>query len=324
VPGQFVISLDFELHWGVRDHKSVDDYRENLLGVREAIPALLARFRQREIHATWATVGILFAKNREEALASAPKRRPQYSNRSLDAYAELESAGADEDADPFHFASRLVDRISATPNQELASHTYSHFYCLEPGPALAAFEDDLAAARSIGAAYGDVTRSIVFPRNQYDEVHLDVLRRHGSVAFRGNPPAWFWQPSPGAAETAPRRAMRLLDAYVPTGPIHVAHVRRHPSRLVDVPATSFLRPWSPKFANLEAIKAARLKAEMTAAARAGGLFHLWWHPHNFGKYLEENVRMLDGVLDTFEQLRRSEGMQSLTMAEAAQTAIAQA
>jgi hypothetical protein len=35
--GALVISLDFELHWGVRDKRSVASYRENLLGARRAV-----------------------------------------------------------------------------------------------------------------------------------------------------------------------------------------------------------------------------------------------------------------------------------------------
>ena len=42
--GAFVISLDFELFWGVRDSKSLADYGANILGVRQAIPAMLELF----------------------------------------------------------------------------------------------------------------------------------------------------------------------------------------------------------------------------------------------------------------------------------------
>jgi len=41
--GTFVISLDFELLWGVRDKRTVADYGANILGVRRVIPAI-ARF----------------------------------------------------------------------------------------------------------------------------------------------------------------------------------------------------------------------------------------------------------------------------------------
>src|SRR5579859_4252999 len=65
--GAFVISLDFELHWGVRDHEPLDGpYRPNLLGARNAIPRLLEMFERYGISATWAIVGFLFARSREE------------------------------------------------------------------------------------------------------------------------------------------------------------------------------------------------------------------------------------------------------------------
>ena len=58
--GAFVISLDFELMWGVRDKKGIDQYGENILGVRKAIPALLKLFEEFEINCTFSTVGFLF------------------------------------------------------------------------------------------------------------------------------------------------------------------------------------------------------------------------------------------------------------------------
>ena len=38
--GQFVISLDFELLWGVRDHSDKQSYGQNVLGAREAVPRI--------------------------------------------------------------------------------------------------------------------------------------------------------------------------------------------------------------------------------------------------------------------------------------------
>lgn len=39
--GQFVISLDFELLWGVRDHSDKQAYGQNVLGARDAVPRML-------------------------------------------------------------------------------------------------------------------------------------------------------------------------------------------------------------------------------------------------------------------------------------------
>ena len=79
--GTFVVSLDFELHWGVRDHRTVAEYRENLLGVRRAIPALLALFSEFGIRATWATVGFLFFESIDELRAALPTELPRYVDR---------------------------------------------------------------------------------------------------------------------------------------------------------------------------------------------------------------------------------------------------
>lgn len=74
----FVISLDFELMWGVRDHESIGSYGAHVLGVREAVRRLLDLFEKKGIRATWATVGFVFCRSKEELVASAPALRPSY------------------------------------------------------------------------------------------------------------------------------------------------------------------------------------------------------------------------------------------------------
>ena len=188
--GALVISLDFELHWGVRDHTTVDGYRENLLGVREAIPAILDLFAKRSIAATWATVGFLFGETRKELERHFPRLLPTYANERMSPYAAMGEIGDDEKSDPFHYAPSLVRAIAKTPRQELATHTFSHYYCLEPGQTAAQFEADLEAAAKIGEPFGDTCRSIVFPRNQLAPEYLDVLRRRGVLAYRSNGTHW--------------------------------------------------------------------------------------------------------------------------------------
>jgi peptidoglycan/xylan/chitin deacetylase (PgdA/CDA1 family) len=81
--GMLVISLDFELHWGVRDKRRIEDYRENLLGARAVIPRLLDLFARYDIHATWAAVGFLFFRNRTELMRGLPTEIPQSTNKKL-------------------------------------------------------------------------------------------------------------------------------------------------------------------------------------------------------------------------------------------------
>jgi hypothetical protein len=88
-PGALVLSLDFELLWGVRDHvHRGSPYIRNLLGARVAIPRMLELFTGFEIAATWATVGFLFAKNRTELMNTSPELRPSYNDRRLSPYGD--------------------------------------------------------------------------------------------------------------------------------------------------------------------------------------------------------------------------------------------
>jgi hypothetical protein len=54
---------------------------------------------------------------------------------------------------------------------------------------------------------------------------------------------------------------------------------------------------------------------MRHAAINHRLFHLWWHPHNFGAHIEENQRFLERILDYYGELKQRYGMQSLNMGE---------
>src|SRR5580692_5327769 len=98
--GILIVSLDFELYWGVRDIYSLDQTRAKLLAARSAIPALLDLFVAYGIHATWATVGMVFAETREELVSTVPSIKPQYTQPELSPYQELERVGPDEGNDP--------------------------------------------------------------------------------------------------------------------------------------------------------------------------------------------------------------------------------
>ena len=161
-PGVFTVSLDFELYWGVRDRRTLESYRENLLGEREAVPQMLSLFEQYEIHCTWATVGFLFFESTDDLRRSVPPKRPQYADSSLDPYRCLESIGPTANDDPFHFAPGLIRKIQSTKHQEIGTHTLSHYYCLEPGQTPETFREDLLAAIEVASRYGIHLVSLAF------------------------------------------------------------------------------------------------------------------------------------------------------------------
>ena len=317
-PGLFVISLDFELHWGVCDTRTVDDYRENLLGVRDAVPAMLALFERHGIHATWATVGFLFFDRREALLAAVPSHLPTYAVPGLSCYDILDTVGDDEATDPYHFGRGLLEQIRATPHQEIATHTFSHYYCLERGQTIDQFRADLRAAREAARTLGVELTSIVFPRNQVSLPHLAVCAEFGIHTYRGNEGSWYHRPAIREGVNLHRRAMRLIDTYLNVGGRHaVARSEVVERDFVNVRASQFLRPYSRRLRHLEPLKRRRITSAMTHAAKRGLIYHLWWHPHNFGRYLDENLQGLTAILEHFSLLAARHGMRSVSMSEIA-------
>jgi len=314
-PPALVISLDFELYWGMRDHVELADYKENLLGVRQAVPALLELFGRYGIHATWATVGFLFCRNKQELLSSFPQLKPRYINSRLSPYDSLAQVGADESSDLFHYAPSLIAMIATAPFQEIGTHTLSHYYCLEPEQDAAAFRADLEMAQKLAAKWKIELRSIVFPRNQYGDPHLAVCRELGILAYRGNECSWIYEGRSWGQERVIRRVVRLLDAYVNLTGQHSFSVS--PSQPSNLPSSRFLRPYSRRLRVLEGLRLKRILEGLDFAAHGGQAYHLWWHPHNFGKHLPENLAFLEKVLTHFAKLRQSHGMESLNMCELA-------
>jgi hypothetical protein len=317
-PGGFVISLDFELHWGVRDHRTVDQYHENLLGVRQAVPAILDLFQRYGIHATWATVGFLFFKNLDELKAAVPDELPLYHDASLDPYAALSEVGRNEDEDPFHFAPSLIRKILASEGQEIGTHTLSHFYALAPGPTLESFRADLKCAKSVAGQYGIVLKSIVFPRNQISREHTRICAEEGLIAYRSTEADPWNETGNGIIG----RAMRLADSYFGLGNdgcVTPCLDEEYP--IVSVSQSRFLRPWSAVLKEFEELRFRRICASMDAAAQNNKTFHLWWHPHNFGVHLEENMAVLTRIAEKYANINREMGWSSLTMAEVAENVL---
>ncbi|MBI3139775.1 MAG: polysaccharide deacetylase family protein [Sphingobacteriales bacterium] len=312
--GKLVISLDFELFWGVRDKRTIESYGTNILGVRQVIPALLSAFDKYQVAGTFSTVGFLFARNKEELLAACPAVQPQYANPELSPYHSFSQLGQDEQDDPWHFGYSLLEQVRVNGRHEIGTHTFCHYYCLEPGQTAQAFKEDLRAAKKMAAAKGINVRSLVFPRNQFNEEYLSVCREAGIDSYRGNPESWLYKGRNKNEESLFRRALRILDAYINISGYHChdhSHVLRGP--LVNVAASRFLRPYSRKLAALEPLRLRRIKKAMLHAARHKKLFHLWWHPHNFGVNLEQNMAFLEKILQYYRQLQRDYGFSSATM-----------
>lgn len=320
----FIISLDFELHWGGFEKWPAHDYQTYFANTRKVIPEMLDLFERHNVHVTWATVGMLFHADRQGLIDNSPVVRPTYTNQSLSAYhyMDVKGIGNSECEDPLHYADSLIEKIVSTPHQELASHTFAHYYCNESGQTLEQFREDLKAAQRAASRYNTKLRSLVFPRNQFNEQYLRVCFEEGFYAVRDNPKDWFWNIRSTQNESLWKRLNRGLDAYLPIGKHNtyrldkIAPLQGLP---ICIPASRLLRPYKPQELLLNSMKISRIKGEMERAARNGEVYHLWWHPHNFGNYPKQSLHGLQQILNNFTNLQNRYGMLSLTMAEATET-----
>ena len=322
--GVFIISLDFELHWGVFEKVNESSpYMENLRNTPDVIERTLQVFKKRQISATWATVGFLFAENDDMRKKFEPRIKPNYKNANSNPY--LLNTGKNENEDPIHYAHSLIKKIKSTPGQEIATHTFSHFFCREESATIEAFNSDLESAIKIAKTQDQEIYSIVFPRNQLIQEYIDLLPKHGIKVFRGAEKGWMYtgikannRSKLSITRQKMNKAGRIVDSYLPitgSNTWSVSELSVESGKPINVPASLFLRPYNPRLKNLDWLKYKRIKNQIKHAARNGKMVHLRWHPHNFGSYADENIAFLEKILDFFEECRSEYKMKSITMYE---------
>ncbi len=315
--GKFVISLDFELMWGVRDKRTIENYGESILGARTAVLEMLNLFKIHDIHVTWAIVGLLFAENKEEMLEFYPNILPSYINTNFCPYSYLlNEVGNNEKDDPYHYAFSLIKKIASSPNQEIATHTYSHYYCLENGQNVEQFKVDLLSAINIARSKGIKIKSIVFPRNQFSDEYVSASNKLGLSYFRGNPESFIYQESSQESINNFVRGLRLIDSIIPIDGHHCFGKAAISENILNIKSSRFLRPITSKTPSLfSKLQYYRIVSEMKYAAKNNLIYHLWWHPHNFGLNTAENIYNLNKILLFFKKLEKNYGMQSLSMSQ---------
>ncbi|WP_274476222.1 polysaccharide deacetylase family protein [Mangrovimonas aestuarii] len=314
--GFLVISLDFELHWGVFDAMSFESYKENLLKVWDIIPELIEMSDRYNVKLSFAPVGFLLAKNKSELLGVCPTEKPTYINGKFNPYRLFDSLGESEKDDPFHYALPLINTIKKHPNHEILTHTFSHYYCNEVGQNPKQFEADLIAGIEISKQNGIAIKSIIFPRNQINKKYLEICKKHGIICYRGPEKHWMHQTqSTEDLEKSSKKLLRLIDSYfnLSGNNTYPLDSLQNGSCIMNIPSSRFLRPFSSQLKLFNSLKLNRITKAMTYAAKKNELYHLWFHPHNFGCHTKENFDSLKTIFEHYKMLNEKYGFQSETM-----------
>lgn len=307
--GNFIVSLDYEIFWGISEKKGLHNYAENLLNTDQVVIRLLELFTKYEISVTWAIVGFLFFEDKQSLDSNIVNiKKPTYSNGQLNNYNLINAIESKHRN--IYFSKRRIEQIKATKKQEIASHTFSHYYTLEDGQNIEQFEEDLSKAIEIARNSNIKLDSIVFPRNQYSDSHINLCESYGIKTYRGNEKHWMYKPS--AHQGALRRGLRLIDAYIKISGDNTFEIEEKDT-IKNIKSSRFLRPYSSKLKFFEKIRKARICREMTYAARKNKCYHIWWHPHNFGKNIEENFNFLEDILIHYKKLKDQYNFESVSM-----------
>jgi len=278
--GQFCISIDLELAWGIWDKLS-DEYVALCSKLeRQIVERLLGSFNKYEISATWAIVGSLLAD---------PQPR---------------SGGADD----VWYAPDLIEAIrsSRTP-QEIGSHSFAHIYF--PQSSAEEVRRDLEAAQSIHTENDLAFASFVFPRNMV--AHEAALAGSGIKVFRSVDRGWYI--SVARANRYAGRVANLLDKVLPIAPATVRPIR-HANGLVELPSSMLLMGRNGArrlISSRVTTRKARLGLE--AASRKGEVFHLWFHPSNFYHSTEVQLNTLDRILQVAAEMRERGDLEIVPM-----------
>ncbi|WP_190808449.1 polysaccharide deacetylase family protein [Flagellimonas sp. S3867] len=310
--------MDFELFWGVRDKRTLDSYGESIEKVHTVMPRLLDLFDKYGVKATFATVGFLFAKTKNELEKFSPEEKPKYKDANLSPYGDdaMRLVKEKNEQDPYHYAPKLIENLLNDGVHEVGSHTFSHYYCLEEGQNVGDFKRDIESALAISSEYGNNIKSIVFPRNQVNNAYLKVCAEKGISSYRGTERIWFNSPESELKTTLLKRIFRTLDCYINISGHHTFSLNEVSNAYpYNIRSSRFLRPYNKKLSFLEFMKLGRIKRSMTYAAKRGEIYHLWWHPHNFGGNTEENFALLEEILLHYSRMNQKYGFEGATMSE---------
>ncbi|BCB05661.1 polysaccharide deacetylase family protein [Bacillus sp. KH172YL63] len=316
-PGTLVISLDFELYWGMQDQLSLSTYQDQSEeDAGHVVKSILECFEQYQIHATWAVVGFMFYNHFKELRKDLPEKRPSYRDTQLSPYHYLSSIQKEKEYRDFHFSPALIQEIAKTEHQEIGTHTFSHYYCLEEGQTLEQFDEDLSKAIEVMQKARHEPKSIVFPRNQIVKEYVQLCKRKGITSYRGTERSWIYDLQTGENKRYLKRALRFLDSYLNLTGHNTYKLKENEKDMpLNIPSSRFLRPYCSRLKKVEHLRLQRIVDDLTYAAKHGEVYHLWWHPHNFNANLKENIDFLRQILDTFSHLKEEYGMRTMNMKE---------
>ena len=279
--GIFILSLDFELAWGMRGDPA---YKADFERTREVIDRMLALFEKYEIKATWATVGELFLKGE----AGSP------------------------DNQLWH-APEVIEKIKkCRVPQEIGSHSFSHKVVGEDCTR-EEFEEELKRAVEVAKQNGVELKSYVYPKNSVG--FTDLLSKYGFTSYRGVDQNWYRN----LPRLLKKLAHAFDNYFAMSAPVvsleRDGEIWNIPGSYFFPHARGWAK-WLPG-----SFRVRKSVCGLKKATREKKIFHLWFHPFNLASNPTLLLPALEEVLKKVSEMRSRGEVENLTMGEAAERGI---
>lgn len=285
-------SLDFELLWGLihRIKSPTDKYLTNIRNVPLVISSLIDFFDTRSIPVLWAFVDAIHYRNSCDIYNFLDKYNllEKFQSCSLN-LSSLESRFGTE----LFYAPDLITKLIKSKFGVLGCHSFSHaLFDKNNIKSLQATLLDIEISSLHRKVNSLPINTYIFPQNTYCNHHLVELRKQGFKAYRGvENLISFSKPS---SKSLTNRAFRFLDCFFPI--FEPVSIQPYNSELniFNVPGSMFLRPvWSNS--SLRKLSLHRVLRHIDYCYEKGITVHFWWHPHNFGYHLDDNLENLNYI-----------------------------
>lgn len=312
--GTFIISIDCEMLWGMRDFSEKKSLTgEYVLVGHSVMLRILELFKKYDIHATWAFVGLCLLESKDEIYKFSPKNKPTYYEKSLNNYEYIEDYIDKDGPDPYYHSGDMASVIAQTPGQEIGTHTFSHYYCWEEGQTALQFKEDiLCSIKASKEKLGVSPKAIIFPRNQVNKTYLKILKSVGIEKYRGR--QRFKSTKKTIFGKFSRAMLRLFTIPAYLAAYDLKKIDRQVSP-VNLPGTFMFETYDGKRKMLMKRGMQVMKNVMTLSAMRGKTVHMYFHPHNLGCCTEENLDYLEELLQHYRYLNKKYGFQSMNMGE---------
>src|SRR6267142_404194 len=302
-----VISLDLEFSWCSFDLSYSDELLKMGRWTHDiGAPNLLKHLTRNGLSATWAIVGAMMRRSLPDVSGIPEVRYPHFSKPWFRYIPE----GGTEQTHPEWFGASLVEKIrSATPEQEIGFHSFSHVPFGVRGMTRERAIAEYQLCSQIAQELKLPKSSFVFPRNSV--AYLAELRNEGFTCFRD-------------VDRLPMRfSNRLLNSvsmiwadFAGSAPCMIEPSLKE--GIVSIPGSLLIRyaaGWRKYIPDSSRLR--RLRKGLERVRRNGGVFHVWFHPENLYAEWPRIENVVARFLEELGTAVRNGELRCLTMGQLA-------